>query len=122
MTMEPTTNGSSGLLGLLSSWMGGRKEAGAAPAARDHSHPLTEEEVRDWLAVLLAERLKVTVAEVDTAKTFEEYGLDSRTAVAVSGELEEWLGRPIEPTLLWDCPSIDAVATQLSGAAQSEIG
>lgn len=34
------------------------------------------------------------------------YGLDSVTAVGLAGELEEWLGRQITPTLIYDYPTI----------------
>lgn len=109
--MENATN-RNGLLSRLSQWVGGGPNA-APGQQRDTSVPLTEEEARTWLRSVLATRLKLPLEQVDCSKTFEEYGLDSRTAVGVSGELEEWLGQSISPTLLWDCPSIDAVARNL---------
>src|SRR5205823_7296959 len=44
------------------------------------------------------------------------YGLGSIHAVSLSGELERWLGRPLAPTLVYDFPSVQALARQLAQA------
>ena len=40
--------------------------------------PLTHETLRAWLVAELARRVKCAESEVDTAKPFDAYGLDSR--------------------------------------------
>jgi acyl carrier protein len=60
--------------------------------------------------------------EIDETEPFARYGLGSMEAVSMAGELEEWLGRDLPATLLYDYPTIDALARQLSepaGAAGS---
>ena len=58
--------------------------------------------------------------ELDPREPLARYGLDSLTAVQTAGELEEWLGRPISPVLVYDHPTIDALARFLAPArAQS---
>jgi acyl carrier protein len=99
------------LLRRLGGWL---QRNGDQSATRAVDTPLGVDEVRGWLRRVLATRLDLPLEAIDTARNFEEYGLDSRTAVGVSGELEEWLGKPLSPTLLWDCPTIDAVATHLA--------
>ena len=47
--------------------------------------PLTHEKLRSWLIAELARMFKIDQAQVDTAKPFQAYGLDSRAAVQVSG-------------------------------------
>jgi acyl carrier protein len=89
--------------------------------------PLTsEQQIRDWMAERLAAKLEISVAEVDTSKRFDEYGLDSRTAVQVSGELEKLVERRLSPALLIEHPTIDSVAKEiareLSGAEQEARG
>jgi acyl carrier protein len=86
----------------------GRKPAGP-------ERPLTEEEIRAWLTERLAARLEVPAAEIDPRDPFSTYGLDSQTAVGLSGELERWLGRSLPTTLVWDFPSIELVARHLAG-------
>lgn len=43
--------------------------------------PLTEESLRQWLVDYLAVHVEIPREDIDTAKTFEAYGLDSRVAV-----------------------------------------
>ncbi|MDH7486314.1 MAG: beta-ketoacyl synthase N-terminal-like domain-containing protein [Anaerolineae bacterium] len=80
--------------------------------------------IQDWLVTHLAEELGVAPEEIDVRQPFESFGLSSREAVLLSGELEEWLGRRLQPTLLWEYPTIEALARHLAGAeptAKAEI-
>lgn len=76
--------------------------------------PLTEESLRGWLVDHLAARVRIAPQDVDTGKTFEEYGLDSRVAVQVSGALEKVLERRLSPSLLYEHQTIDALSAHLS--------
>ncbi|MFI6041602.1 SDR family NAD(P)-dependent oxidoreductase [Nocardia sp. NPDC051321] len=51
-------------------------------------------------------------AAIDRTATFAAYGLTSSDAVGLSGELEEWLGRDLPETLLYEHPTV----AQLSAA------
>lgn len=76
--------------------------------------PLTAESLRGWLTEELAGRTGVTVGEIDTARSFEEYGLDSRAAVQVSGDLEKVVERRLSPAILLEHQSIDELVTYLA--------
>ncbi|WP_460366152.1 beta-ketoacyl synthase N-terminal-like domain-containing protein, partial [Actinocorallia lasiicapitis] len=54
-------------------------------------------------------------------RPLEEFGLASRDAVAIAGELEELLGRPLPATLVWEHPTISRLAAALSGAELPEV-
>lgn len=73
----------------------------------------TEDEIKDWMRRRLAKQLKVDPSSIDTSRRFDSYGLDSRTAVAVSGELEKLVERRLSPALLIEHPNIDAVCAEL---------
>jgi acyl carrier protein len=75
--------------------------------------PLTEEKLREWLVADLARRAKIPEAEVDTAKPFEAYGLDSRTAIQVSAALEKVVERRLSPGILFDYQTVDDLADHL---------
>ena len=45
---------------------------------------------------------------------FDRYGLDSSAAVGMTGDLEDWLGKEVEPILLYDYPTIETLARHLS--------
>ena len=76
--------------------------------------PLTHESLRAWLVTELASRVKCAESEVDTAKPFDAYGLDSRAAVQVSGALEKVVERRLSPAILFDHGTIDDLAAYLT--------
>jgi acyl carrier protein len=75
---------------------------------------LTHEKLREWLVAELARMVRISEAEVDTAKPFDAYGLDSRAAVEVSGSLEKVVERRLSPGILFDHENIDDLANYLS--------
>jgi acyl carrier protein len=75
---------------------------------------LGEAGIKDWLVQRLARHLKVDASEIDPAKPFEAYGLDSRMAVRVAGELEKVVERRLSPALLFEHPAIDELASFLA--------
>lgn len=68
----------------------------------------------EWLVQALAEKLKRDPAEIDPTVPFFDYGLDSKNAVELSGELEEFLGRTINPALLYDFPTVAKLTAHLA--------
>jgi acyl carrier protein len=80
---------------------------------------MTSEQLEAWLIEQLSRQLKVPPGDIDPVRRLEEYGLDSLEAVSLTGEIEVLLGRPVDPTILWDHPSIRAVATHLTASRRS---
>ena len=72
------------------------------------------DDIEAWLVRLLAERLNTSSESIDPCEPFVSYGLTSREAVVLSGELEEWLGRTLSQTLVWDHPTIRELARFLA--------
>ena len=84
--------------------------------------PLTADKLRGWLIAELARLVKIDEADVDTTKPFDAYGLDSRTAVQVSGALEKVVERRLSPGILFDHETIDDLAAHLTGELQLDHG
>ena len=59
------------------------------------------EAIRAWLVAKVAARLSLEPAQIDTGAPFSGLGLNSVNAVSISGDLEDWLGRRLSPTLLY---------------------
>ena len=78
-----------------------------------------EDAIQTWLINHLAEQLGLAPQEIDVQKPFTEYGLDSIVGVSLAGDLEEWLGLQLSPTLLWDYPTIAMLARHLTAAVDS---
>jgi acyl carrier protein len=76
----------------------------------------TAAEIEDWLVTYLADELKTSPEELDVTAPFDRFGLSSATAVFMIGNLEEWLGREVDPTLPYDYPTIQALAGRLASS------
>jgi acyl transferase domain-containing protein/thioesterase domain-containing protein/acyl carrier protein len=74
----------------------------------------TAQTIQAWLVAYLSDLLRVGAEEIDVCVPFESYGLSSRNAVSLSGELEDWLERRLEPTLAWEYPTIQSLAEHLA--------
>ncbi len=75
---------------------------------------VSAEDIEDWVVDYLASLLEISPDELDPTISFDHYGLDSSAAVGLTGELEDWLNLEIEPTLLYDYPTVVALAEYLS--------
>ncbi len=72
-------------------------------------------ELQNWLLDTLQQRLKIPAAQIDLGEPLARYGLDSMTAVAMSGDLASWLNRPLPSTLLYDYPSLNELMDYILG-------
>ena len=70
-------------------------------------------EIQDWLAFYLAKLLNIEPEDVNVTIPFERYGVNSEDAIILSGDLQEWLGCELDPTLLYDYPTIEALVKYL---------
>jgi acyl carrier protein len=70
--------------------------------------------IHTWLMEKIAELAGTDVEKIDPQEPVAFYGLDSVAAVSLSGELQDWLGRKVPPTLVYDCPSIESMVRYLS--------
>lgn len=80
----------------------------------DQTGVTTESYIQKWLIEKVAQNIDILPDEVDVTSPFSYYGLDSVAATGLSGELEALLGRKLSPTLTWDYPTIELLATHLA--------
>jgi amino acid adenylation domain-containing protein len=73
-------------------------------------------QVRAFLAAQLAKALGLPAAEIDPQTNFMELGLDSLMAVRIKREIEESAGLSLDPTLLFEHPSLEELAAHLVAA------
>ncbi len=74
----------------------------------------TEPEIGSWLAEYIGELLTRPSAEINRDATFDSFGLDSATAVGITGELEEWLGIPVDTDVAYDYPTVRLLGRHLA--------
>ena len=73
----------------------------------------SKDSITEWLVQWIARELGLPPVEIETDKSLLNYSLSSVTAMMLVGDLEEWLSLTLPPTLVWDYPSIDAIADYL---------
>jgi acyl transferase domain-containing protein/acyl carrier protein len=91
--------------------------APAAPAAVSAATTWAAARLRSWLRDAVARRTGRPGVEIDPRRPLVDYGLDSVAGVEIAGELEVALDRPVPATLVWDHPTIEAIAAHLGGPA-----
>ena len=70
-------------------------------------------QIQKEICELVAREKKVPEDTIDIETSFSELGLDSMSAVTISGELENILHIELDPTLLWDFPTISSLSRHL---------
>ncbi len=75
------------------------------------THSMT---VQDWLVDRVADYTERAPHQVDPTIPLAELGMDSVSAVALCGEIEDRWMLDIDPTLVFEYPTIAAIATYLT--------
>ncbi|MEL6787210.1 MAG: AMP-binding protein [Cyanobacteria bacterium J06607_15] len=100
-------------LKVVGSWKGH-----TATTSADQGQPICRQassrEIQQWLVYWLSQKLKLEFWAIDPSSTLAEYGLDSLIAVELADSLGAWLGQTLDVTLLWNFPTIEALAEHLS--------
>jgi acyl transferase domain-containing protein/acyl carrier protein len=76
--------------------------------------------IEDWLIEQVAHHTGLDPQRIDIQQPLTEYGLDSIVAVELTADLEEWLGRTVPETLIWDDPTIRAIARAVTAETDEE--
>ncbi len=78
------------------------------------------EAIKNWLVQKLILQFELSPAHIDFNKPITSYGLDSKDAINLSGELEEWLGKTFSPSLIWKYPTIESLSAYLASEVSTE--
>ncbi|QCQ93194.1 polyketide synthase Pks13 [Rhodococcus sp. SGAir0479] len=86
-------------------------------------HEMTVAQLREWLRNWIAEATGQPVAAISDDRPMEEFGLSSRDAVALSGEIEDLVGVTLSATVAYQHPTIASLATRIiEGEPEPEYG
>jgi len=73
-------------------------------------------DIQNWIAGYLAKELQVSQDQIPLDEQLTNLGITSRQAVMLTGDLEDYLGRPVDPAVIWDHPTIRELALHLEQA------
>jgi acyl carrier protein len=82
---------------------------------------VSKAQVADWLIDWIAKETRMPAAGIETGHSLLQYSLSSVTATILVGDLEDWLGCQLPPTIVWDYPSIDEMADFVVSTATSQL-
>jgi acyl carrier protein len=74
---------------------------------------LRYQELCDWLTTKVAGYLNVAPNAIDIETPLADCGIDSIMAMTLCTDLECEQGLAVDTTIVWDHPTIDAIATYL---------
>ncbi|QFU90240.1 non-ribosomal peptide synthetase/type I polyketide synthase [Amycolatopsis sp. YIM 10] len=78
-------------------------------------HQPTQAGLQSWLVRQIASRTGLPPDSIDRDAPLTGYGLSSRDAVILIGELAELLKKDLSATLFWEHPTINALSAHLAG-------
>ena len=74
----------------------------------------TAEEIQEWFIAHVADLKEVAPGEIDVTVPFDDFALESTDAIGMTGDLEDWLSFRIDPTVVYDYPTIEALSQYLA--------
>ena len=92
-----------------------RASHGPVERSRGASGSPSRDAITAWLAAKVARTAGHAARRRRHPPALAAFGIGSLQAVRLAAELEEWLGRKLAPTLVYDYPTIDALAGFLAG-------
>ena len=106
-------------LGRLAKWRAPLSAEGAGLGAAVPAP--SAEAVEAWLVSRVAMTLGTSPDRIGVQEPLPQYGIDSAAAVGLTGELEDWLSRRLSPTLVYNYPTIRALASHLAGISDGSV-
>ena len=112
-----------GGLSTLAAWKLPRRDvddagpAGEPDAAADAIDLADAAVVQEWLVARLKNYLQIMPEQVDGNQPLAGYGMDSTVALQLVGEISHLTKRDMEPTLLWEYPTLNALSARIAEMA-----
>ena len=80
---------------------------------------VTQDQIEQWLVSYIADLRGIKKEKISRTTILSKYGLDSASAVTLSGDLMDWLKCDVDPTLLYEHPTIQQAAAHIVSLAKA---
>lgn len=81
---------------------------------------ITIPSIESRIATYIAESLGIEVDQVPLEVDVERLGLNSAVVVSLIGDLEDWLGIELSPSILYEFPTVRSVSMHLYSQLNSD--
>ncbi|QUP55773.1 acyl carrier protein (plasmid) [Ralstonia syzygii] len=82
---------------------------------------LQADTVSEWLVAYLSRKLSIDPHKIDTNANFTDHGVDSMIAIVMSGDLSSWARCDLNPTALYEYPSISALSQHVCELTAGQV-
>lgn len=80
---------------------------------------IARSDIESFVRDQIAERTGVPASAISGSTVLVEIGLQSIDAVLISGEVEDRFGIEVEPSLMFECETLDQVVSALMALTQA---
>lgn len=74
---------------------------------------ITQTQIEEWMTAYVANLCGIKVEKISRSVQLSKYGLDSASAVTLCGDMMDWLKLDIDPSLLYEYPTIEKAAAHI---------
>jgi acyl carrier protein len=76
--------------------------------------PRTYHEIVNWLTARISREISISPDAIRPDEPLTYYGLDSVQVLSLVGDLEDFLGARLHPSIAWEYPTIALLADQVA--------
>jgi acyl carrier protein len=81
---------------------------------------LSAQHIENWIIDHLGRILGKAPSALDRSTPIVDFGVDSATAIGLTGALSDWLDYELDPTLLYEYPTIAELAAFVASSCNQE--
>ncbi|UXY13619.1 acyl carrier protein [Chitiniphilus purpureus] len=71
---------------------------------------MNTQDILTWLTHYVSKLVQLPVEEIAPDREFTSFGIDSAAAVGLAVDMGDWIGIEVDPTLVYDYPTIEAIS------------
>ena len=71
---------------------------------------ITSNDISNWLTDYISKLVQLPIDQIQPDAEFTSFGIDSSGAVGLAVDLSDWAGISLDPTLVYDYPTIEALS------------
>src|SRR5262245_16811800 len=79
---------------------------------------VSSDAIRDWLSERVSQLTTLELTRISHERPLADFGLSSRQAITLAGELQAWLQRELPMSLVYEYPTIAALSAHLASGSQ----
>jgi acyl carrier protein len=78
----------------------------------------TKLEIQTWIKDWISKETGTDIASIDLENNFANFGISSSQGILFSGDLSDWIGLNLDPSLVWDYPTIELLSSYVESASK----